>query len=180
MSKIIYGIYDDDDILLNSAKELIAKGVYISDVFSPFPIHGLDPIIGLKESRLGYAAFWYGTTGLILALLGMWYFMIYDWPLNIGGKPNGSLLQNLPAFIPIAFEFTVLCTAHGLALTYFILNGTLPGAKADNPDPRTTDDKFAMEIELTQNEQFTEEQIITWMKETGMLEVKEKECKACK
>ena len=184
MSKIIYGLYDDDDVLLSSAKELIKKGVYISDVFSPFPIHGLDPIIGIKESRLGYVAFIYGLLGLTLSLVGMWYFMIYDWPINIGGKPNGTLLENVSAFIPVAFEFTVLCTAHGMAFTYFLRNGTLPGAKADNPDPRTTDDKFAVEIELSENKKFTEEQLRAWMTETGVIEFKEKNttchCACCK
>lgn len=174
MSKIIYGIYEDDDVLLNSAKHLIEKGVYISDVFSPFPIHGLDPILGIKESRLGYMAFIYGTLGLSLSLLAVWYFMIYDWPMNIGGKPNNTLLQNVSSFVPVLFEFTVLCTAHGMALTYLIRNKTLPGAKADNPDPRTTDDRFAVEIELLENQQFTQEQIQAWMSETGAIEFKEK------
>ena len=46
------------------------------------------------------------------------------------------------AFIPVTFEFTVLCAAHGMAITYLIRNKTLPGMPARNPDPRTTDDKF--------------------------------------
>ena len=176
MSKTIYGFYDDEEKLIDAAKKLIDHGMYISDVFSPFPIHGLDPILGIKESKLGYAAFIYGVLGLSFALLGMWYFMIYDWPMNIGGKPNMSLIQNVPAFIPVAFEFTVLCTAHGMALTYFLANGTFPGAKADNPDPRTTDDIFALEIELKENKTISVDQIKEKLKETGAFEIKEKAC----
>ena len=72
--------------------------------------------------------------------------------MNIGGKPSFSLIQNLPAFVPVTFEFSVLCGAHGMALTYLLRNGTLPGMPASNPDPRTTDDKFVMEILTEENE----------------------------
>jgi hypothetical protein len=72
-------------------------------------------------------AFLYGLTGLTLATLGMRYFMVVDWPMNIGGKPNFTYLDNILAFVPISFEFTVLCAAHGMAITYLLLNKTLPG-----------------------------------------------------
>ena len=77
---------------------------YINEVYSPFPIHGLDHALGLKPTRLAITSFIYGCTGLSLALLMMWYMMIEDWPMIIGGKPNFSLLQNLPAFIPVTFD----------------------------------------------------------------------------
>ena len=34
-----------------------------------------------------------------------------------------------------------------MALTFFLRSWLIPGAKAKNPDPRTTDDKFMMVIE---------------------------------
>ena len=102
-NKTIYAMYDDDMTLLAGAKELVAKGIYIRDVFSPFPIHGLDPVIGIKQTRLAICAFIYGLVGLSLALAGMYYFMIVDWPMNIGGKPNDFFYQNIPAFVPISF-----------------------------------------------------------------------------
>ena len=120
--KVIYAMYDDDHVLLEGAKKLVAKGVKVEEVFSPFPIHGLDPVIGIKNTRLGILAFIYGLTGLTLATVGMYYFMILDWPMNIGGKPSFSYLQNMLAFVPISFEFTVLMAAHGMALTYFLRN----------------------------------------------------------
>jgi hypothetical protein len=172
---VIYAFYNDDDVLLKDAQAFVSQGLWVSDVFSPFPIHGLDPIIGVKESKLGYAAFAYGLIGLTLALLGMWYFMIHDWPMNIGGKPNFEFVYNLPAFVPVAFEFTVLCTAHGLAFTYFCANGTFPGVKADNPDPRTTDDLFAMEIKLEDNPNFSLEQIKSMLSKSNASEIREKQ-----
>lgn len=173
--KVIYAMYDDDDVLKDGAKKLVAKGVKISEVFSPFPIHGIDPIIGVQHTRLGIMAFLYGLTGTLLATIGMRYFMIDDWPMNIGGKPNDSYLDNVLAFIPITFEFTVLCAAHGMAITYLLRNKTLPGMPAQNPDPRTTDDKFVMELRLSENSRFTETELHALLNETGMIELDQKE-----
>jgi len=175
--RVIYAMYDDDDVLKDGAKKLVAKGVKISEVFSPFPIHGIDPIIGVKNTRLGIMAFLYGITGLMLATIGMRFFMVTDWPMNIGGKPNFSYLDNMLAFIPITFEFTVLCAAHGMAITYLLRNKTLPGIPAQNPDPRTTDDKFVMEIRLYENTKFGAEELETMLKETGIIELDQKEIK---
>jgi len=169
-------MYDDDDTLKDAASALVAKGIRIKDVFSPFPVHGIDPIIGIKRTRLGIAAFMYAMTGTSLALLGMWYFMISDWPMNIGGKPSFSLIENLPAFIPVAFEFSVLCGAHGMCITYFLRNGTLPGMPASNPDPRTTDDKFVIEI-ITDQNALAAEELEAAIKETELFELSTKDYK---
>jgi hypothetical protein len=168
-------MYDDDEVLKDGAKKLVSKGVKIAEVFSPFPIHGIDPIIGIKNTRLGIMAFMYGLTGLLLATVGMRFFMVTDWPMNIGGKPNFSYLDNILAFVPITFEFTVLCAAHGMAITYMLRNKTLPGMPAQNPDPRTTDDKFVIEIRLSENANFSESDLQTWLKETGIIELDQKE-----
>jgi hypothetical protein len=175
--RIFYAMYDDDDVLKDGAKHLVSKGVKVSEVFSPFPIHGIDPIIGIKNTRLGIMAFIYGLTGLLLATIGMRYFMIVDWPMNIGGKPNFSYLDNILSFVPISFEFTVLCAAHGMAITYMLRNRILPGIPAQNPDPRTTDDRFVMEIRLSENSKFSADDLQGMLKETGIVELDQKELK---
>ncbi len=175
--RVMYAMYDDDEVLKDGAKKLVAKGVKINEVFSPFPIHGIDPIIGVKNTRLGIMAFIYGITGTMLATLGMRYFMVVDWPMNIGGKPNFTYLDNMLAFIPITFEFTVLCAAHGMAITYLLRNKTLPGIPAQNPDPRTTDDKFVIEVRASENAQFSSEELENMLKDTGLIELDQKEMK---
>lgn len=174
---IIYAMYDDDEVLKEGAKKLVAKGVKVSDVYSPFPVHGIDPIIGVKNTRLGIMAFLYGLTGLMLATIGMNFFMIQDWPMNIGGKPSFSYLENILSFIPISFEFTVLCAAHGMAITYLLRNKTLPGMPAQNPDPRTSDDKFVIELRLSENSKFSASELEAQLKETGIIEFDQKEIK---
>lgn len=173
-NKIIYGLYTDDEVILNAAREMVAKGVKVKDVYSPFPIHGIDKVLGVKWTRLAIVAFLFGITGTALALLGMWYMLIQDWPMNIGGKPSFSLIENVPAFIPITFEFTVLCAAHGMALTYLLRNWTLPGVSPRNPDPRTTDDHFAMEIHSDQNKKLSTDEIQNLLKESGAVEIIER------
>ena len=170
MSKIFHVMYDDDAKVMAAASELVGQSVRVKDVFSPFPIHGIDPIIGIKRTRLAICSFMYAMTGTSLAILGMWYFMIQDWPMNIGGKPSFSLIENIPAFIPVTFEFSVLCGAHGMAITYLLRNGTLPGMPASNPDPRTTDDKFVVEIS-TDNNSMSAEELESAIRKTDLLEL---------
>jgi hypothetical protein len=173
--KIIYAMYDDDDVLKDGAKKLVAKGVKVSEVFSPFPIHGIDPIIGVQNTRLGIMAFLYAITGTMLATIAMRYFMISDWPMNIGGKPNFSWLQNFPAFIPVTFELTVFCAAHGMVISYLLVNKLYPGRQPHNPDIRSTDDKFIMEIQSSENKRFSEDEILSTLRNTGAIEINHKE-----
>ena len=170
MSKIFHVMYDDDAKVMAAASTLVGQGIRVKDVYSPFPIHGIDPIIGIKRTRLAICSFMYAMTGTSLALLGMWYFMIQDWPMNIGGKPSFSLLETVTAFIPVTFEFSVLCGAHGMALTYLLRNGTLPGMPASNPDPRTTDDKFVVEI-TTVNNSMSADELEAAIRATDLLEL---------
>ena len=174
MSKAIYALYDDDEIMVEGAKSILSKNIRIKDVYSPFPIHGLENVLGIKWTRLAITAFLYGLTATTLALIGMYYFMIEDWPMNIGGKPSMNLYQNLPAFIPITFEFTVLCAAHGMAITYFVRNGLFPGMPARNPHPRTTDDHFAIEIMKDENGGVSDVEIRTILQDTNPVEIFEK------
>ena len=76
--KIIYGIYNDDDLILDAVKIIREKGYHVDEVYSPFPIHGLDTAMGLKYSRIAITSFIYGCIGASCALLMFWYMMVYD------------------------------------------------------------------------------------------------------
>jgi len=174
-NKVFHVMYDDDHKLLEAARALTSGGIRVKEVFSPFPVHGLDPIIGVKRTRLGITSFMYATAGTILSIFGTWYFMISDWPMNIGGKPSFTWIENAPAFVPVMFEFSVLCAAHGMAITYLLRNGTLPGMPASNPDPRTTDDKFVMEIVTEENSGMGAEELEAKIRSTQVFELSIKE-----
>ncbi|QTE21671.1 DUF3341 domain-containing protein [Polaribacter cellanae] len=151
-SKVIHAFYTDDEILLDAVKAVKAKHHHIEEVFCPFPVHGLDKAMGLAPTRLAITSFLYGITGLAVAIWLTKYIMIEDWPQDIGGKPNFTWWANMPAFVPILFELTVFFAAHLMVITFYMRSRLWPFKEAENPDPRTTDDHFLMEIPVHNNE----------------------------
>ena len=97
----------------------------------------------------------------------MYYIMIVDWPQNIGGKPSFSYLENMPAFVPIMFEMTVFHAAHLMVITFYLRSRMWPLKKAENPDPRTTDDHFLIELRSDK----TEVSLKKFLKQTGAVEI---------
>lgn len=166
--KTIHGIYDDEERLMDGARQFQSAHIKVKDVFSPFPVHGLDPVIGIPRTRIAICAFIYGITGTSLAILMTWYMMVSDWPTDIGGKPSFWYYMNWPAFIPVTFELTVFCAAHGMAITFLLRSWLLPGVSPKNPDPRTTDDKFLMLLEVKAED---ESKIVNILRQTGATEV---------
>ncbi|MGB1230730.1 MAG: DUF3341 domain-containing protein [Winogradskyella sp.] len=166
-SKVIHAIYTDDDVLMSAVKAVKAKKYHIEEVYTPFPVHGLDKAMGLAPTRIAIAAFLYGCVGLAVAITMMNFIMIEDWPQDIGGKPSFSYIENMPAFVPIMFELTVFFAAHLMVITFFLRSKLWPFKKAENPDPRTTDDHFLMEIAVQNNE----DSLTALLKETGAVEI---------
>ena len=138
--EVLYGLYNDDEILLKAVKQAKDEHLDIMDVYTPFPVHGLDPILGLAESRLHIAGFIYGAIGTLTAFLGMTWIFTADWPTIFGGKPYWSV----PAFIPITFELTVLFASIGMVVSFYLVSGLGFGVQAPTLDDRITDDKFCI------------------------------------
>ncbi len=166
-SKVIRAYYDDDDILMLAVKKVREAKHHIEEVYTPFPVHGLDKAMGLAPTRIAITAFIYGCLGLTVAIVMMKYMMIEDWPQDIGGKPSFSFIENMPAFVPVMFEMTVFFAAHLMVLTFYMRSRMWPFKKAENPDVRTTDDHFLMEVELKGDEKKLEK----LLKETGAVEL---------
>jgi hypothetical protein len=167
-NKVIQALYNDDDVLMLAVKKVKAAKYHIEEVYCPFPVHGLDKAIGLAPTRLAITAFMYGLVGLAVSITMMNYIMIEDWPQDIGGKPSFSYLENMPAFVPIMFELTVFFAAHLMVITFYMRSRLWPFKKAENPDVRTTDDLFLMEIEIHDNEA----DLYALLAETGPVEIK--------
>lgn len=74
------------------------------EAYSPFPIEGLDEALGPRRDRIPL----FMLLGAIVGGLGTfaleWYSAVFDYPINVGGRPTGSW----PAFLPPAIEMTVL------------------------------------------------------------------------
>jgi len=165
--KILFGLYDDEQQLLAAVREANEDHLDIWDVFTPFPVHGLDPLLGLSESRLHIGGFIFGAIGTLTAFLGMTWIFTRDWPIVFGGKPYWSV----PAFIPITFELTVLFSAIGMVVTFYIINGQGPGIKNPILHPKITDDKFCVAFDTTEEDGAAYK---SFLQKTGASHIEEK------
>ena len=166
-SKFVHAIYNDDDILLSAVKMVKDEKFHIEEIYTPFPVHGLDKAMGLEPTRIAIASFIYGCIGFTVSILMMNYIMIADWPQDIGGKPSFSYIENMPAFVPIMFEMTVFFAAHLMVITFYLRSRLWPFKKAENPHPSTTDDKFLIDMETGPNISKTK----TMLKKLGAISV---------
>lgn len=167
-NKVIHVLYNDDDILMDAVKQTRAAHHHIEEVYTPFPVHGLDKAMGLAPTRIAIASFLYGLVGLSVAITMMNYMMIVDWPQDIGGKPSFSYIENMPAFVPVMFEMTVFFAAHLMVITFYMRSKLWPFKEAENPDVRTTDDHFLMEVAAHGDV----DQMVSFFQNTGAVEVK--------
>ena len=167
--KIVHALYDDDDVLLSAIRTIRSEKYHIEEVYTPFPVHGLDKAMKLKPTNISIATFIYGCFGFSVAVLMMYYIMIVDWPQDIGGKPSFTLIENIPSFVPIIFEMTVFFAAHLMVITFYLRSKIWPFKKAENPDPRTTDDRFLIDMDSGSNVSKTKR----LLKKMGAVEIKE-------
>lgn len=169
--RVLYGLYNDEEILMTAIKQIKKEDAEIMDVYTPFPVHGLDPVLGLSESRLHIAGFLYGMTGTSIAFGFMSWVFTRDWPIIFGGKPYFSV----PSFIPITFEFTVLLAAVGMVITFYLVCGLGPGVENPYLDPRITDDKFCIAFDVTHSSKEEVEALSVLLERTSAEEVHTKD-----
>jgi hypothetical protein len=103
----IYGLlaeFADEESLLAAATRVRSLGFQHVEGYSPYPVHGLAEVLGIRGVRLPRIVLAGGIIGLIAALGMQWYSAAIDYPLNVGGRP----LASWPSFMPIAFELTIL------------------------------------------------------------------------
>lgn len=167
-NKYLVGVFDNEVVLLDAVRAVRKGGIRIHEVYSPFPVHGLDDALGYKRSRLPIAAFLFGLLGTSLALTMQIGMMTVDWPMIIGGKDY----LPLPSFIPVTFELTVLLSAFGMVGTFFIASNLKPWGKPKLFDIRITDDKHIMAIDLSKNP-LSVDVIRKSLKDSGASEVNE-------
>jgi len=166
----ILGVYDDEDVLLHAVEEVRGTGVKIHEVYSPYPVHGLEHVLGYKRSKLPIAAFLFGLLGTTLALTMQFYMMKFDWPMIIGGKDHGAF----PDFIPVTFELTVLLASFGMVSVFMICSNLKPWAQPRIFDLRSTDDKHIMAIDIANNSGLELERIREILRSSGATEVNNK------
>lgn len=173
--KVLFGLFEDEQVLMKAVKNVRAEGLKITDVLTPFPVHGLDEAMGLRMTKLHSAGFIFGLTGTLTALIFITWVSTINYPINYGGKPYFSL----PAWIPITFELTVLFSAVGMTLTYLYLNRLAPGMKPKILDERITSHMFAMTFEIDgETSENKKQEIRSVLEANGAVEIHEKDLDA--
>jgi len=132
--------YSNADRLLQAVRAVKEENFRVYDVYAPYPIHHLDEAMGLRRSKLPLVTLLLGGAGLLFALLGQFYTVIWDWPLNVGGKPANSTL----AFIPITFELTVLIGGLATVAALFVRARLYPGKRERLIAEGVTNNTFAL------------------------------------
>ena len=112
MEKKLYSlsaIYSTPNDIVAAAKTVRDAGYTRFDVHTPYPIHGLDGAMGLKETKLGFVTLFSGIFGAVAMISFASWVAIVDYPQVIGGKPYWSW----PAFVPVTYEIAVLLAVLG-------------------------------------------------------------------
>lgn len=167
---LVFGVFEDADALLETTKKIYDKGIDIIDCYTPYPIHGLEKAMGLKRSRLPIGAFICGMTGFSLALALQSFIMVFDWPIVIGNKPYAGI----PAWIPVLFELSILCTAFGIGILFFARNGMIHGKiPSELVDLKQTDYRMVLALAMDENG-VDKSEVIEMLAKGGAVEIKER------
>ena len=157
--------YPNVDAIMNAAHAVRAAGHTRWDVYSPFPIHGMDAAMGVKPTVLPWLVLGGGLFGCAGGLVLQWFCNAHDYPFYISGKP----LWSLPANIPVIFECTILCASLAAVFGMFALNRLPmlynPLFKSDR-FRRATTDRFFVVIDAS-DPRFDETQTSNLLKEAG-------------
>ena len=117
-TQLILAEFDSPKSLMDAASKTANEGFTAFDVFSPFPIHGMDDAMQLKPTPLGWIVFFHGLLGGAFGFLLQSWVATHAYKLTISGKPFFSF----QAFIPVTFELMVLFSAFGTVFGMFALN----------------------------------------------------------
>ncbi len=170
MKKSILGIFEEEDLLISALKNIRAKNIEITEVYTPYPIHEVFDIMK-RKTKLQIATFLFAAFGLVISYVYIYWTSVISYPLIYGGKPYHAI----PSFIIICFV-TTICVAILLSvITFFIKSRLYPGKKPTIIDHRITDDAFVIVID-TQPEMTSKDlrKINSLLLKNGAIEVIEK------
>lgn len=166
----LLGVFADETTLLEAVQGARRRGYRIVDAHTPYAVHGLDRAMGLKPSRLPWAALALGLLGATFKVWFEFWTTWVDWPLNVGGKPFNSL----PAFVPVTFEVMVLFAGVGTVLAFLAVRRLYPGRRAEISHPDATSHRFILILEES-DAAFDVAEAADLLRKWGAVEVSERE-----
>jgi len=179
----VLGEYNDVSQVVHAATRFRDAGYQRWDLYSPFPIHGVEKAMGFGYTKLPWITLAFGVTGLLTGLGLATYTMasefatpwfpfsqqLWGYPFLISGKPYHSA----PAWIPIVFELTIMFAAYSTVFGMFIMNKLPmlynPLFKSER-FRRATQDRFFIGVNC-RDSKFDVEEITKLLKDTGATHV---------
>jgi hypothetical protein len=162
--------FSGPDELLHAVHTVREADFRIYDVYTPYPIHGLDDAMGIRRTRLPWITLVIGGCALLFAVCFQFYTTVLDWPLNVGGKPDNSAL----AFVPITFELTVLLGGLSTVAALLVRAQLYPGRREELMAEGVTNDSFALALRK-RDPMFDQTLACALLKQCGACEIEEKE-----
>lgn len=172
-SKKLFGLaalYNTPNEIIEAASLVSGKGYEKFDVYTPYPLHGMDDAMGLGRPKIGRLSFVMGLSGTVLALLMIGWMSGIDYKNIIGGKPFFSL----PPSIPITFEVTILLTGIATVFGMLILFNKLPKINSPLNDTdfmrNVSSDKYGIVIKAD-DDKFIEPDVKNLYLSTGAFDI---------
>ncbi len=169
--KVVTGYFEDEKDLKSAIKMLQEKSIPIGNVFTPFPVHGLEHLLKYRRSHIPKVGFWAGAFGAATGLGFQIWVNTIDYPIVFGGKPYLSL----PSFMPVTFELTVLFSAFAMVFAFLIRSNLGMGAKNTIYDTNVTDDRFLVLLEPEFDDEESLNSFKKQLNQTGAKDIKVQE-----
>lgn len=135
-------VFADETSFLSAARACSSKEIEVVNAYSPYPLHEIDKVMGIRKTRLPWVTLVGGLLGLAMGLWFQYWASATSWPLDVGGKPWDSF----PAFVPVGFEMTILFAGLATIFALIVRSGLAPGKRPRRPIERVTDDRFALVV----------------------------------
>jgi hypothetical protein len=161
----VAALFEHPDHLLYAATQTRDSDYKEFEAYSPFPIHGMDAAMGLGRSWIPWVCFGAGVAGFLTANILQFGVMVYDWPMNFGGKPFAAW----PSFVPIIFELTVLFAGVTTALVMLKAAGCFK--KPLIVAPEITTDRFVLWIS-SEDAAFERSAVVDFMRDLNPSEIR--------
>ncbi len=167
--EFVLATFSEEEKLVEAVRQVRQSGCKVYDVFTPYPVHGLSEAMGLRQTRLAYVTLVFGLLGLALAMGFQFYAAVFDWPVDVGGKPANSTL----AFVPITFEITILLGGLSTAGAFLLRTRLFPGLRPRLHEEGVTEDTFVVAL-LRQEGSNETDQARQILQDSGARQIRER------
>ena len=140
--KTLVATFHTPEALMQAAQKAKAEGFALEDTLTPFPVEGIDGVLGLKKANIRRPMALAGFSAAAFAYALEWYSAAIAYPYNSGGRPfnswpySSSFRSSLACLSPgslasLRFSSIAACRALIIRFSMFaVLKGPVPTASS--------------------------------------------------